>query len=75
MSGQLLNLSFAQDAAGTAQAMRDPLAILSAQNAAVAPLIQGFSFLAIVTSFIGFLLGLTDAIADILKVRSSLHLP
>jgi len=46
----------------------DPLAALSAANATVAPLIQGFSFLAIATSYIGFILGLTDFICDALKL-------
>jgi tyrosine-specific transport protein len=46
----------------------DPLAALAASNATVGPLIQGFSFLAIATSFIGFILGLTDFFVDGLKL-------
>lgn len=46
----------------------DPLAALAASNASVGPLIQGFSFLAIATSFIGFILGLTDFFVDGLKL-------
>jgi tyrosine-specific transport protein len=36
----------------------------------VGPLIQGFSFLAIATSFIGFILGLTDFLVDGLQLPS-----
>lgn len=46
----------------------DPLAAIQAGNATVGPLIQGFSLLAIATSFIGFILGLTDFLADGLKL-------
>ena len=49
--------------------MRDPLELLAGENATVGPLIQAFSFLAVATSFIGFVLGLTDFISDNLKVR------
>jgi len=41
----------------------------------VAPLIQGFSFLAIATSFIGFILGLTDFLADALALPSGRQAP
>jgi hypothetical protein len=46
----------------------DPLAVLQAGNQTVGPLIQGFSLLAIATSFIGFILGLTDFLVDGLKL-------
>ena len=42
----------------------DPLTLLQKGNPTVAPLVIGFSFLAIATSFIGFVLGLTEFIAD-----------
>lgn len=46
----------------------DPLAALrQAGNPAVAPLLDSFTFLAIATSFIGFVLGLSDFIADALQ--------
>jgi len=44
----------------------DPLALLHADNEAAAPLIEAFSFLAIATSYIGFILGLSGFFADIL---------
>lgn len=51
--------------AGTAGAAVDPLAALRmSSNPAVPPLIDAFSFLAIATSFIGFCLGMSDAVAD-----------
>ena len=46
----------------------DPVMTLREQNAVVAPLIEGFSFLAIATSFIGFVLGLTDFFQDALSM-------
>jgi tyrosine-specific transport protein len=49
----------------------DPLAALRESNQLVAPLIQGFSFLAIATSYIGFILGLTGFLADALQLPSS----
>ena len=46
----------------------DPLALLRAADPVVAPAVEVFSLLAISTSFIGFVLGLTDFVADYLKV-------
>ncbi len=47
----------------------DPLAALRATGGAlVAPLIDAFSFLAVATSFIGFILGLNDFWSDRLQV-------
>lgn len=51
-------------------AVADPLAALSASNPSVGPLVQAFSFLAIATSFIGFILGLTDFVCDGLALPS-----
>lgn len=48
----------------------DPLALLrDAGDALVTPLIDGFTFLAVATSAIGFILGLSDFFADTLQVR------
>ena len=47
----------------------DPLAALRGMPG-LAPLIDTFSLLAIATSYIGFVLGLTDFIADYLEVLS-----
>ena len=46
----------------------DPLRMLVQHDAIVGPLIQFFSFFAIATSFVGFVLGLSDFIADLLQV-------
>ena len=45
----------------------DPLAALRARQG-LAPLVDGFSVLAIVTSYIGFVLGLTDFLSDLFQV-------
>lgn len=58
--------------AGTA-AGADPLAALRATGGSlVAPLIDAFSFLAVATSFIGFILGLNDFWSDRLQVDTFL---
>ena len=49
-------------------AVIDPLAALRGSSNLAAPLIDAFSFLAIATSFIGFVLGLSDFLADLLQV-------
>jgi tyrosine-specific transport protein len=56
-------------------AAADPLEVLSKSNPIVAPLVQGFSFLAIATSYIGFILGLTDFLADVLRLPSGRQAP
>lgn len=48
----------------------DPLAALQASSPVARPLVDSFSLLAIVTSFIGFCLGLTDFLEDILSPRT-----
>lgn len=53
----------------------DPVMVLRDQNAVVAPLIEGFSFLAIATSFIGFVLGLSDFFLDALSLSNSNRMP
>ncbi|KQK14799.1 uncharacterized protein LOC100846275 isoform X2 [Brachypodium distachyon] len=44
----------------------DPLEQLRSSNGIVGPIVEAFSFLAIGTSYIGFVLGLSDFIADFL---------
>ena len=53
---------------GGASAGGDPLAALRGLPG-LAPLIDGFSLLAIATSYIGFVLGLTDFLSDFLQVQ------
>ncbi|KIZ03538.1 hypothetical protein MNEG_4420 [Monoraphidium neglectum] len=50
--------------------VEDPLAALSASSPAVGAEISAFSFLAVATSFIGFVLGLTDFVAGALALPS-----
>ncbi|XP_020579998.1 uncharacterized protein LOC110024399 isoform X2 [Phalaenopsis equestris] len=51
-----------------AENITDPLEQLRSNNGIVGPIVEVFSFLAIGTSYIGFVLGLTDFIADLLKL-------
>ncbi|GLJ13804.1 hypothetical protein SUGI_0220310 [Cryptomeria japonica] len=46
----------------------DPLLQLRSMNGIVGPIVETFSFLAIATSYIGFVLGLTDFLSDLLKL-------
>ena len=48
----------------------DPLQSLIASDPIVGPLVQAFSFLAVTTSFIGFLFGLADFLGELLGVSS-----
>ncbi|GMN47031.1 hypothetical protein TIFTF001_016211 [Ficus carica] len=48
--------------------MIDPLEQLRSSNGAVGPIVEVFSLLAIATSYIGFVLGLSDFLADLLKL-------
>ncbi|CAN6226452.1 unnamed protein product [Urochloa humidicola] len=48
----------------------DPLELLRSSNGIVGPIVEAFSFLAIGTSYIGFVLGLSDFLADLLKLPS-----
>ena len=69
-SGEELLLEAGRAAGG------DPLAALRATGGPlVAPLIDAFSFLAIATSFIGFILGLADFWADRLQLPSGARQP
>jgi len=66
----------AKDAAAAAAmvaaggSVADPLATLRGTSATAAALVQGFSFFAISTSFLGFVLGLTDFLADGLQLST-----
>ncbi|CAN6560312.1 unnamed protein product [Malus baccata var. baccata] len=46
----------------------DPLQQLQATNEVVGPIVEVFSLFAIATSYIGFVLGLSDFLADLLKL-------
>ncbi|KAH7435031.1 hypothetical protein KP509_06G046100 [Ceratopteris richardii] len=48
----------------------DPLNVLRSENSLIGPIVQVFSVLAISTSYIGFVLGLADFLADLLKLPS-----
>ncbi|XP_050237776.1 uncharacterized protein LOC126687302 [Mercurialis annua] len=49
----------------------DPIQQLRSTNGVVGPIIEIFSLLAIATSYIGFVLGLADFLADLLKLPAS----
>lgn len=48
----------------------DPLLQLQNTSSMVSPIIQAFSLVAIASSYVGFVLGLTDFLADALNLRS-----
>lgn len=53
----------------------DPLQQLRSTNGAVGPIVEAFSLLAIGTSYIGFVLGLADFLADLLKLPTGQSRP
>lgn len=53
----------------------DPLQLLQSTNGVVGPIVEVFSLLAIATSYIGFVLGLADFLADLLKLPSGQNRP
>ncbi|XP_062170875.1 uncharacterized protein LOC133876640 isoform X5 [Alnus glutinosa] len=53
----------------------DPIQQLQSSNGVVGPIIQVFSLLAIATSYIGFILGLADFLADLLKLPTGQSRP
>ncbi|KAL0419457.1 UNVERIFIED_CONTAM: Tyrosine-specific transport protein [Sesamum radiatum] len=53
----------------------DPLQQLRSTNGVVGPIVDLFSVLAIATSYIGFVLGLSDFLADLLKLPSGWNKP
>ncbi|WOL06726.1 hypothetical protein Cni_G15460 [Canna indica] len=56
-------------------AVTDPLQQLRTENGIVGPIVEVFSFFAIATSYIGFVLGLTDFVSDLLKLPSGQNKP
>lgn len=55
--------------------MIDPLQQLRSSNGLVGPIVEVFSLLAIGTSYIGFVLGLSDFLADLLKLPAGQNKP
>ncbi|KAK1277552.1 hypothetical protein QJS04_geneDACA003642 [Acorus gramineus] len=53
----------------------DPLELLRSNSGIVGPIVEIFSFLAIATSYIGFVLGLSDFLSDLLKLPSGQNKP
>ncbi|KAK7276626.1 hypothetical protein RIF29_17769 [Crotalaria pallida] len=53
----------------------DPIQQLRSTNGTVGPIVEVFSLLAIATSYIGFVLGLSDFLADLLKLPASENRP
>ncbi|XP_028803902.1 uncharacterized protein LOC114758972 isoform X3 [Neltuma alba] len=53
----------------------DPLEQLRSTNGIVGPIVEAFSLLAIATSYIGFVLGLSDFLADLLQFPSGQNKP
>ncbi|XP_061344695.1 uncharacterized protein LOC133290604 isoform X1 [Gastrolobium bilobum] len=53
----------------------DPLQQLRSTNGTVGPIVEVFSLLAIATSYIGFVLGLSDFLADLLKLPTGQNRP
>ncbi|NP_001146090.1 uncharacterized protein LOC100279622 [Zea mays] len=62
------------DLAGSST-VSDPLELLRSSNGIVGPIVEAFSFLAIATSYIGFVLGISDFLADLLKLPSGQNKP
>ncbi|OEL33373.1 hypothetical protein BAE44_0005606 [Dichanthelium oligosanthes] len=62
------------DLAGSST-VSDPLELLRSSNGIVGPIVEAFSFLAIGTSYIGFVLGLSDFLADLFKLPSGQNKP
>ncbi|URE26799.1 Tryptophan/tyrosine permease family [Musa troglodytarum] len=59
----------------TTGALTDPLQQLRSENGIVGPIVEVFSFFAIATSYIGFVLGLSDFVSDLLKLPSGQSKP
>lgn len=53
----------------------DPLQQLRSSNGTIGPIVEVFSLLAIATSYIGFVLGLTDFLADLLNLPTGQNKP
>ncbi|XVE79031.1 hypothetical protein DITRI_Ditri14bG0025300 [Diplodiscus trichospermus] len=67
--GSISNLEMGSDK------MIDPLQQLRSSNGVVGPIIEVFSLLAIATSYIGFILGLSDFLADLLELPTGENRP
>ncbi|KAG0501411.1 hypothetical protein HPP92_001483 [Vanilla planifolia] len=59
----------------TSSDVADPLELLRLSTGMVGPIVETFSFLAIASSYIGFVLGLSDFVADLLKLPSGQSKP
>ncbi|GER55021.1 tyrosine-specific transport protein [Striga asiatica] len=55
--------------------LMDPIQQLRSTNGIVGPIVDVFSLLAIATSYIGFVLGLSDFLADLLKLPAGQNRP
>ncbi|KFK26399.1 hypothetical protein AALP_AA8G243600 [Arabis alpina] len=63
------------DTGVVAEKMTDPLQQLRSSSVIVGPFVEAFSLLAIATSYIGFVLGLSDFLSDLLKLPSGQNKP
>ncbi|CAH8313634.1 unnamed protein product [Eruca vesicaria subsp. sativa] len=63
------------DTGVAAEKMIDPLQQLRATSVTVGPFVEVFSLIAIATSYIGFVLGLTDFFSDLLKLQTRQNKP
>uniref|UniRef100_A0A1J3IHZ7 Tyrosine-specific transport protein n=1 Tax=Noccaea caerulescens TaxID=107243 RepID=A0A1J3IHZ7_NOCCA len=63
------------DTGVSAEKMIDPVQQLRSSNVIVGPFVEAFSLIAIATSYIGFVLGLTDFLSDLLKLPNGQNKP
>ncbi|XP_048605494.1 tryptophan-specific transport protein isoform X2 [Brassica napus] len=63
------------DTGVSAERMIDPLQQLRSTSVTVGPFVEAFSLIAIATSYIGFVLGLTDFFSDLLKLQTRQNKP
>ncbi|KAG5408710.1 hypothetical protein IGI04_005029 [Brassica rapa subsp. trilocularis] len=63
------------DTGVAAEKMIDPLQQLRSTSVTVGPFVEAFSLIAIATSYIGFVLGLTDFFSDLLKLQTRQNKP
>ncbi|KFK26400.1 hypothetical protein AALP_AA8G243700 [Arabis alpina] len=63
------------DAGVVAEKMIDPLQQLRSSSVFAGPFVEAFSLLAIATSYIGFVLGLSDFLSDLLKLPTGENKP
>ncbi|CAD5332161.1 unnamed protein product [Arabidopsis thaliana] len=67
--------SFPVDTGVAVEKMVDPLQQLRSSSVTVGPFVEAFSLFAIATSYIGFVLGLSDFFSDLLKLPSGQNKP